>query len=347
MYKTQIIAPVSLVVASILISCAIIQATENDLRLFGQQFETRVIDKIKNDKSLQRLSAGIKVTPLAVCYLDPEVPLGDNPDDIIKALKIDSLASYSILEDLDNEIVGTVNDFKTLSYSIGRLPKSTLWESKMVDTVIKQHSKNPFLISFSDLDTTRIVAFFNNGELNFIDRKMQLRTDVDEVIKEQNGTMSKFLENMKFRGIQITAKKTIETPEKARIFLRKDYIKYSDAFPNDTAQVMYLLLEEIRQVSKINERQAKLIRRQVEIGLEKNYLTPFYGIGVWFFGLDISRQLKSVLTRQQYYAFIEQRELNSWLSVQASDVVYKHLFTSKNVPQERIPSELNKYIFGR
>ncbi len=334
------------IISSLLFAASAIVIGEKDILMFKVKFENEALEKIAKQNDLKRLRNSTVIT-IPVCYVSPKTFSRNDKIDIVQALKIDSLSSYCIFKNSGGDVIGSMNSFRVLSYSFGPFNKSELWEEKMIDFVNKRYSKNPFIISFSDLDTNRVVAFFNKENINFLDREMRLVTNSEDIIIQQNGTIKKFLENMKLQQTQIALKETIKTPEDAREFLRHDYARYSIAFPDDTTQVMSLLLDEIQNVSKTTHPQVELIRMQVSKALDKKYLMPFNGAGIPFFGYNISHQLKAVLTNEQYNAFMEHQEINAWLAVQASDRIYKYLCFEKKVSQDKIEMEFNKYVFGK
>jgi len=244
--------------------------------------------------------------------------------------------------------IGHIYYYHSLSYNIGvERNKSNLWEEKMIEEVYKRFSQNLFLVSFSDLDSNRVVGFFQNGNIHFLDRRMTHITDFKDLIVQQNGSLEKYFEVLEFKKRKDDLLTRISSLESAKEILRNDYISYGEAFPEDTLKVLKMLIDEITLATRASEAQRALIQNQILRAKASNTLMTFNDYGVPFYGLEIAPCIKSVLTKGEYFLFLENRELNSWLATKASNRIYKYFSIDKKVPQDQISREFNTYVFGK
>jgi hypothetical protein len=284
---------------------------------------------------------------VAYCDVDPSELNIKNLGQFTRSLKIVGSRGYAIAKDRNGTVVGTIQKMVSSTYArIGSLPTYEVERLKMIDYVQKWFSKNCFLISFSDIEPTYLVGFFiADDSVGFLNSNFEVINVIDAIINE-TGSIEKYFESIELKMVRNKLLIKVTNPSNAKEFLKRDYLNYQKVFPSDTTGTLRLLFEEIQRSCGTSDAQVKLISRQVRLSSTKKTMPEFNGLGVFFYGKDISYCIRSVLTRSQYEKFIYERELNSWLASQASNILYMYLYQEKKIPPDRIPEIMKLEIYG-
>ncbi len=316
----------------------------NQISSFKSKFTEQVNKFIKQSASFSRFRQKLHLTIVPVCYVDPaRNNTGLNIQNITDYIRIDSFLSYAIIQSKSGQHLARIQGYSNLAYSFNEMNDTELQEWQMLSIAKQKYSDNLFAFAYSDNYAERVVAIFDKGVLRYLDRNMKLVASTSELIEQSIGSTEKYIEDLNHKKKQADLLNLVNTPEKARLFLRSDYCYYSFHFATDTSTVLTLLIQEIIRVASTNTKQNELIGAKIYDAAKKGTLLPYCGTGIRFFDHDITYQIKSVLTHQQYTLFAENRESAKWLEVQASNVLYKHLRANNH----HFNSEsVKNYVFG-
>jgi hypothetical protein len=318
---------------------------ESDLILFKKEFENKIYEKIRTDQALKSiLPTSFEILVIPVCYVESNQ--SNKKFNFYRQLKIDSSQSFAILKDRENRVLGFVYNFFTLSYSNQNLLKdSDQLDYNVVDLVYSNYSHNPFMLSTSKMETNRVIGFFDKKNIKFINREKKLINNPEDIIIQQNGSMEKFLETLEFERKKNDLVRSLTTIEKAKNVIKHDYISYSLAFKNDTTKILELFINEVAMSTEITSDQKRILKSLI-LNSDLNII-PFNGLGIHFLDKDISFLIRSVLTKKQYWKFVEYDELRSWMVSQASNMIYNYLVKKNGVSTPANPIDVRKYVFGQ
>jgi hypothetical protein len=192
-----------------------------------------------------------------------------------------------------------------------------------------------------------VIGIFSNGKISFIDSDSHIYSDAESIIKHRYGSVEKYLEVREDAKFKEQLKSKINDIEEAKAIVKKDYIKLLNHFPQDTLGVFNLFIVEMDSAIKLTEEQKILIKQKTISRIRKYRLNSYTGCGIPFYGEDISYEIQSVLTKNQYIKYISQRSINSWLATKASNRVYDYFKREKNIPEDLIESSFKKEVFGK
>jgi len=319
--------------------------TSFDLISFKKRITDRLSPSIRSHPVLKSISANFEILTVPNCFVDSE---GFDEESLkrnfVDNLAIDSVNIYSILLS-KGEIVAIVSGVDPIDYTLSPSSFNTP-ELAMIKEVVRKYSRDPFLISFSELNPrNQMVGFFRNDSLLFLDEKLRIVRSVKEIVVQQNGTIEKYREAISMRNRKSRLQKSLYDIETSREMVASDYHFYSRAFPKDTTKVLELLFNEVRQTCGLSAPERSLILGEIVHSL-KDRRFMFSGSGVPLFGVDIAPCFKSILTRDRYVNFIENRSIKSWVATRASDRIYIFLRLDRQIPEKEIDKEFKKFVFG-
>jgi hypothetical protein len=214
-------------------------------------------------------------------------------------LKVNSSTCIAVLTDSSNNLVKM---FQQRGNYIDELEDDTYSRNlfKMIQLCTKEY-KQPFFVSFYN-EYYRDIAFIKEDNLCFYDEQFQYFCGFKDFVIDKYGCMEKYweiLSNEKKEFDEISSMK-IST---AKELVRMDYKKWYIYFPNDTAKIVDLFMNEMKSMVKLKDNQEKLIRKNIYSCFEKKYDIPFNF--VYVIGKDVSYSLITILTVEQYFMYLQ------------------------------------------
>lgn len=328
-------------------SLMIIKTDESEVVVFKKKMYNTILGEIDKNSDLKRnLPKYFDIIVIPSCYFSITQPVSKNytaaPD-----LLIDSTVGYGVLK--DHEKVLAIANKTSLSYSFlsNELLISQTKHLKLIAYAMK-YSANPFFVYFlkDEKYWFNVIGFFRNGKISFIDENFHMYSDIKGIIKYRYGSFEKYLELIKDSKSKEQLRSKIADLKEAKAIVKNDYVHWKNEFPQDTIGVFNLFITEMNSITKLTAEQKALIQIKIIDRIRKYQLKIYSGFGIPFYGEDVSYEVKSVLTKNQFNKYLEQRALNLWLVAQASNIVYDYLKRERNIPENLIDSAYKSEVFG-
>jgi|GEM_PF-2555587 len=293
-----------------------------------------------------------KINDIAVApYYQVTYKTDINLSDSLSFLYPDSTIFFGLIHknDIATGIVKRLDNSKTgffvkLIDSLAPQNVNDLKKIRMVEYA-KKYSNNLFFIKLllrgNEEGSFSPLGFQTKNSTQFIDTNLHVYSNLSDLINNRYGSMEKYLELLSDENEISNLTKNFFSNEKKRIeyckeILRKDYKTATEYCAGDTEKVIRLFIVEADSLLRLNSYQRIILKSKLFSCLIKKEHCPKYQgqyDGVFFYGYDISKLLKSVFTRNQYAEYFYKREMLESIAVQAGEFLndfYMNKLDAKN-----------------
>ncbi|MDR1974616.1 MAG: hypothetical protein LBQ31_08090 [Bacteroidales bacterium] len=205
------------------------------------------------------------------------------------ALKLNERYKIMSLFDSCNKKV-----YNNVLYSKGRMFVGYFFDADMrFEHAVDEY----FLVTLSDDDNITLQSFRSGDKYS-----------IDSLIIFKYGSFEKYIELIKEEDEEkIVWLETPKTFEEACFIMKKDYDRYFQCYPDDTATAVAMLIDEVVAVAHITDAQKRLLERNIASALNRSSEWYYYMIRSKSMGADEIRIgslyfyeiLKRVLTKSQ------------------------------------------------
>jgi hypothetical protein len=206
-------------------------------------------------------------------------------------------------------------------------------------------SSNPFFVSFLEDEKYfhDIIGFYNNGTIEYIDNKLNRYLDIQSIIKYRYGCIEKYNELKEDEKIKAELIVKLRNTEYAKSIIRNDYSMWEYHFPKDTLIIYNLFINEMDSIVKLTSEQKQILKYKL---IEKHEFDSklFCDYNIVFLNKDVTNIIKSVLTKEQFIHYQEQRTMNLWFASQASNTIYLYY---NNLEKDSIQKAFRRSIFNK
>lgn len=337
-----------LILLIVMTSLIISQTDESEIVLFKKKmYNTILMDIDKNSELKKNLPKYFDIVAVPTCNVSIKQLTEKNNESAIEIM-IDSSLGYGFIKDHNKVLIVANKINSSYSFLSNELIAPHAKNIDMIENAM-HYSANPFFVYFlkDEKYWQDVIGLFSNGKISFIDVDLHIYSDFETIIKHRYGSVEKYLELSEDSKFKERLKSKIDDIEEAKAIVKNDYIKLLNHFPQDTLDVFNLFILEMDSITKLTEDQKAIVKQKVFIRISKYQLNTYTGCGIPFYGEDISYEVQSVLTKNQYSKYIAQRALNSWLATQASNRVYTYFKREKGIPEDSIKSSYKREVFGK
>ncbi len=134
---------------------------------------------------------------------------------------------------------------------------------------------------------------------------------------------------------------------KAKKILKASYKEWLTYYPNDTLKALDVFLNELEEFVSITFEQRELLFKCIIDRLNKWDLNNVMCDGIVFMGEDISYEIRSVLTIDQYCKYFRKRIYSNFKKRVANKRLYFYYTIQKKIPNGMINETIKQEIFKK
>ena len=333
----------------ILMTCfVIIKTNEPEIIAFKKVMHNTIIGELDKNSELKRnLPKNFEIVIVPSCYISVNQSINKESSDVNDFI-IDSTLGYGVIKSQDKVLAVASKISTSYSFLDNELIKPQIKFLEMIKFSM-QYSDNPFFVYFFNDEKywNDVIGFYSDGNISFIDENFHIYSDIKEIIKSRYGSVEKYLEIVEDTRYKEQLKNKIKNIEEAKAIVKNDYVQWENEFPLDTLEVFNLFITEMDSIVKLSVEQKALIKQKVIDRIRKYQLRTYARCGIPFYNEDITYEVKSILTKNQFEKYLEQRAIKSWLVTEASKNIYYYLKREIKTPEDLIEDYYKQEVFGK
>lgn len=225
--------------------------------------------------------------------------------------------------------------------------------SKLYNKIFKKFEDNDLLNSslsfcyFSDnnkLSNTMKPILINTEKNKFITNQLSIVNNIEFAITNYFGSLDRFIQEKKDEAIKNKYK--IESLKDAVKVIKNNYTNYIKHHPQDTIKNLNIFLKELDNVTgELNVSERRLLTDKILKRINYFPKTSSGSFGIFFYNVDISEILLSVLTRERFNKYLAYNLMHKTINNKAKRYfIYQFRRLKKNGDIENKYHDINSYI---
>ena len=283
---------------------------------------------------------------------------------IIKSyLHIDSSFCFAVIFD-GNKPVARATKTGVMRFSVMPITEDDLSDKNQLYPfgIIKMLQKtgdnsHPFFIDLlpGERKQRSVIAFTKNDEVRFIDTALRIYADLKQLLEAKYGSAETFMasarmaRDLKLLQDSLDGPSISEKIDHYKKFMQQDYYIYHTLVrQSDTAMTTHLLMEELKRIIPVTERQSSELRNKITASAVQQTSPGSGKQRVPFYGKNIYAALSSVLTEEQLHLYLSKRRVHQQMSTKAQDFVLYYMARQKGgYVDDALKDSLAKELFTR